>query len=99
MSVRQVALGVAALALLELSGCANPPGTPGPAPEVINPDAIIDFAVLYKENGAGCHGSEGKGGAAIALGDPVYLAVADDAVLRRVATEGVPSTSMPAFAK
>ena len=99
MSVRQVALGVAALALFGLSGCANPPGKPGPGPEVINPDAIMDFAVLYKENCAGCHGSEGKGGAAIALGDPVYLAVADDAVLRRVATEGVPGTSMPAFAQ
>src|SRR5277367_4159701 len=99
MSLRQIALGVAGLASLGLWGCANPPGKPGPGPEVVNPDSITDFAVLYKENCAGCHGSEGKGGAAIALGDPVYLAVADDTVLRRVATEGVPGTSMPAFAK
>ncbi len=97
--LRQVALGVAGLALLGLSGCANPPGKPGPGPEVVNPDSITDFAVLYKANCAGCHGFDGKGGAAIALGDPVYLAIADDAVLRRVATEGVPGTSMPAFAK
>src|SRR5271154_6311636 len=97
--LRQVALGVAGLVVLGLSGCANPPGKPGPGPEVVNPDSITDFAVLYKENCAGCHGFDGKGGAAIALGDPVYLAVADDAVLRRVATEGVPGTSMPAFAK
>jgi len=99
MSLRQVALGVAGWALFGLVGCANPPGKPGPGPEVVNPDSITDFAVLYKENCAGCHGSEGKGGAAIALGDPVYLAVADDTVLRRVATEGVPGTSMPAFAQ
>lgn len=97
--LRQVALGVAGLVVLGLSGCANPPGKPGPGPEVVNPDSIADFAVLYKANCAGCHGFDGKGGAAIALGDPVYLAVADDAVLRRVATEGVPGTSMPAFAK
>ena len=31
-------------------------------------------------NCAGCHGTDGKGGAALALGDPVYLAIADDAV-------------------
>ena len=41
----------------------------------------------------------GKGGAAIALANPVYLAVVDDATLRRVASDGIPSTSMPAFAQ
>src|SRR5271154_2732575 len=97
--LRQVALGVAGLVVLGLSGCANPPGKPGPGPEVVNPDSITDFAVLYKENCAGCHGAEGKGGAAIALGDPVYLAIADDATLRRVATSGIRGTSMPAFAQ
>ena len=42
---------------------------------------------------------DGKGGAAIALANPVYLAVVDDATLRRVASDGIPSTSMPAFAQ
>ena len=36
--------------------------------------------------------SDGKGGAAIALGDPVYLAIADDATIRRVTANGVPGT-------
>jgi mono/diheme cytochrome c family protein len=42
---------------------------------------------------------DGKGGAAIALANPVYLAIADDSVIRRTATKGVPGTPMPAFAQ
>ena len=41
----------------------------------------------------------GKGGAAIALANPVYLAIVDDATLRRVASNGISGTSMPAFAQ
>jgi mono/diheme cytochrome c family protein len=33
------------------------------------------------------------------LGDPVYLAIADDTTIRRVTAEGVPGTAMPAFAQ
>ena len=44
-------------------------------------------------------GPEGKGGAALALANPVYLAIADDETLRRVTSDGVPGTSMPAFAR
>ncbi len=82
-----------------LSGCANSPGRPLPSDTPIVPNEISDFNVLYGENCAGCHGSEGRGGAAIALGDPVYLAIADDTILRRAATNGIPGTSMPAFAQ
>jgi mono/diheme cytochrome c family protein len=42
---------------------------------------------------------DGKGGAAIGLGDPLYLAIADDATILRVTADGVPGTSMPAFAQ
>lgn len=42
---------------------------------------------------------EGRGGAAIALANPVFLAIADDAVIRRTAANGVPGTPMPAFAQ
>jgi mono/diheme cytochrome c family protein len=59
----------------------------------------LDASVLYAKNCAGCHGRDGKGGAAIALGDTVYLAIADDATITRVTAEGVPGTSMPAFAQ
>ncbi len=68
-------------------------------PEVIAPNKITDFSVLYARNCAGCHGSDGRGGAAIALGDPVYLAIADDSTIRRVTADGVKGTSMPAFAQ
>jgi mono/diheme cytochrome c family protein len=57
----------------------------------------LEFRTLYAENCAGCHGSEGRGGAAIALADPVYLAIADEAAIRKVIANGVNGTSMPAF--
>ena len=52
-----------------------------------------------RENCAGCHGGNGRGGAAIALANPVYLAIADDAAIRKVIANGVPGTAMPAFAE
>lgn len=42
---------------------------------------------------------DGKGGAAIALANPVFLTIADDSVIRRTASNGVHGTSMPAFAQ
>jgi cytochrome c oxidase cbb3-type subunit III len=94
-----ILVGALALFAFGLCGCTNAPGQPLPDDTPIVPGKISDFAVLYKQNCAGCHGSDGKGGAAIALGDPVYLAIADDEVLRRAATNGIPGTSMPAFAQ
>jgi cytochrome c oxidase cbb3-type subunit 3 len=67
--------------------------------QVIRPNKIVDFNVLYTKNCAGCHGLEGKGGAAIGLADPVFLAIADDATITRIAANGIPGTSMPAFAQ
>jgi cytochrome c oxidase cbb3-type subunit III len=92
-------LGTVGLSVFGLSGCSNAPGRPAPGETPIPPGEIADFSVLYQQNCAGCHGSEGKGGASIALGDPVYLAIADDAILRRATTNGIPGTSMPAFAQ
>lgn len=91
-------LGTVALSMV-LCGCSSAPGRPLPGDTPIVPNEISDFNVLYGENCAACHGSEGRGGAAIALGDPVYLAIADDTILRRAATNGIPGTSMPAFAQ
>ena len=76
---------------------AVPVGRPGPP--AIRPDQIADFHSLYAENCAGCHGFEGKGGATTALSDPTFLAIADDAAIRRTASNGVPGTPMPAFAQ
>jgi len=63
------------------------------------PNEVSDFKVLFAANCAGCHGTDGKGGAAIALANPEYLAIVDDATLRRVASTGIRGTSMPAFAQ
>jgi cytochrome c oxidase cbb3-type subunit III len=93
--------GVGAVALVAfcMCGCASAPGRPLAGDIPIVPNEISDFATLYEHNCSGCHGPDGKGGAAIALDDPVYLAIADDTVLRRSATNGIPGTSMPAFAQ
>src|SRR5580704_17721750 len=87
---------VLAVSLAVTTGC----GTRNPADtQVIPPNRIMDFSFLYARNCSGCHGPNGKGGAAIGLGDPVYLAIADDATVRRVTADGVAGTSMPAFAQ
>jgi mono/diheme cytochrome c family protein len=82
-----------------LSDCGTPHGQPRPGSESIAPGAVLDFHTLYSANCAGCHGQEGRGGAAIAVGDPVYLALADDAAVRNAIVKGVPGTAMPAFAQ
>ena len=92
-------VSAALLLSMVMCGCANAPGKQLSVNTPIVPSEISDFNVLYSENCAGCHGSEGRGGAAIALGDPVYLAIADDMILRRAASHGIPGTSMPAFAQ
>jgi cytochrome c oxidase cbb3-type subunit 3 len=82
-----------------LFGCASPNGQPRKDSEILAPNEIVGFGTLYAENCAGCHGVEGRGGAAIALADPVYLAVADDVAIRKVIANGVRGTAMPAFAQ
>jgi|SRR5277367_354862 len=91
--------GLVIFASLGTSGCGDAPGRPVAEDTPITPSTISDFNVLYGANCAGCHGTDGKGGAAIALGNPVYLAIVDDATLRRVASDGIQGTSMPAFAQ
>jgi cytochrome c oxidase cbb3-type subunit III len=98
MNIRLLVSAALVLSMV-VCGCANAPGKQVAAGTPIVPSEISDFNLLYSENCAGCHGPEGRGGAAIALGDPVYLAIADDTILRRAATSGIPGTSMPAFAQ
>ncbi len=88
-----------ALATLTLGSCDGLPGRPAPGPEVLRPDEILNFTTLFSQNCAGCHGAEGKGGAAVPLADPVYLAFAGDDSIRGVTANGVPHTLMPAFAR
>jgi mono/diheme cytochrome c family protein len=65
---------------------------------VLRPDAELRFDVLYKQNCAGCHGADGKNGAALDLANPVYQAWVDDSSLRNWISKGMPQTQMPAFA-
>ena len=99
MKAQATFLIFALFGMIACIGCNSAPGRPGPDSEVIPPDQIMEFNVLYASNCSGCHGANGKGGAAVSLSDPVFLAIADDTVIRRVATNGVPGTSMPAFAR
>jgi len=82
-----------------LAGCDSLPGRPTQADLPLRPTNVTDFATLYGENCAGCHGADGKSGAAIAMNNPVYLAIVDDASMRRVITNGIPGTAMPPFAQ
>ena len=78
MRFRHLVIGIASLAALVLCGCSGVPRGAATIEVPIVPSDISDFKILFAQNCSGCHGPEGKGGAAIALADPVYLAVADD---------------------
>lgn len=75
------------------------PGRPSKEAVVVRPSQELDFGLLYGSNCAGCHGPNGRGGATVEVGNPVYLAFAEDTVLRQVTANGVPGTAMPAFAQ
>jgi mono/diheme cytochrome c family protein len=90
---------LAALSLAMLAACTTLNREPRTDPEPIAPNQVLDFNTLYAQNCAGCHGAQGRGGASIALANPVYLAIVDETALRNVVANGVHGTSMPAFAQ
>jgi mono/diheme cytochrome c family protein len=90
-------IGLFSTLCLGCIGCTYAPGRPAAGPEVPLPDQVIDFATLYKQNCAGCHGENGKNGVAISLANPVYLAIAGAATVRKITANGVPGKLMPAF--
>ncbi len=93
-------LCVSVLLSLGLSGCSSsPPGQPQKDAETVAPNQIAEFTTLYAQNCAGCHGAQGRGGAAIALADPVYLAIVEETSMRKVISNGIHGTSMSAFAQ
>ena len=99
MNRSSILLLLAIFAGLLCDGCSQAPGRPAGGSRVIPPDQIMDFKTLFARNCEACHGPSGKGGAAIPLSDPVFLAIADDTAIRRTAANGVPGTPMPAFAQ
>ncbi len=87
-----------ALALLALAGCDAMPGRPRQSDRPAFPSEVTAFSALYGQHCAGCHGADGRFGAARPLNDPIYLALVPPERLRQIIAEGVPSTAMPAFA-
>jgi len=90
--------GICLVALLLCVSC-RPSGKPTAGDIVLKPEQVHDFAVLYGQNCAGCHGQDGQGSAVLGLANPIYLAIASDDTIRRVTARGIPGTLMPAFAK
>lgn len=99
MKARLSALVVGTALLVLGDGCGRLPGKPTPADVEIKPRDVRDFAVLYSQSCAGCHGQDGKGNGALALANPVYLAIVSDDTLRHATALGVPGTLMPPFAR
>src|SRR5262249_29490674 len=90
-----VAIAAAMLAV----ACGTAPGQPRPGAMTPAPAEVVGFATLVAENCAGCHGADGRGGAALSLANPIYLAIVDDRSVRSSIAVGVRGTSMPAFAQ
>lgn len=87
---------ISASVLLAVPGCSLP-GRPGAEPEVPRPETVLSFDKLYGENCAGCHGKDGRNGAAANLANPEYQALVDDATLHEVIANGEKGTLMPGF--
>ena len=97
MRLTRILSALAVLSLVMVSACSAPTGEPPTNSEAVAPNQVLDFGILYAQNCAGCHGAQGRGGAAIALANPVYLAIIDETTVRNIVANGVRGTSMPAF--
>ena len=71
-------------------------GKPGPIPRASSD--ITDFGVLFSENCSGCHGAEGRNGAAPELNNAEYLSIVPRDALTQTISNGRAGTPMPAFA-
>jgi mono/diheme cytochrome c family protein len=80
-----------------LAACNSLPGKPTEAELPLRPSQVVDFSKLYGDNCAGCHGGDGKLGAARPLNDPVYLAIVGAEQMRGIIASGVPDSLMPGF--
>ena len=95
---RLIVTATATLLIVGLSAsCDRLPGKPDEAARWKRPTEVVAFDQLYAGNCSGCHGADGRLGAARPLNDPLYLALVNDDTLRQVIAQGVPNTAMPAF--
>src|ERR1700722_11102355 len=91
-------------ALMAVIGCfavcsCDAPGRRAAEVRAIRPSEAANFGRLFSQNCSGCHGKDGQGALTVGIGRPVYLAISDDATIRRTIQEGRPGTPMPAFAQ
>jgi cytochrome c oxidase cbb3-type subunit 3 len=99
MNIQRLSWSVAILlSFATLFACNRMPGRPTASAWPLNPSQVTDFKTLYGQNCAGCHGLHGRFGGALPLNNPAYLAIVDDVSLRNAIANGLPGTSMPAFA-
>jgi mono/diheme cytochrome c family protein len=83
-----------------LTGCDLVPGRAGARePRGGVPAPATAFHTLYDQQCAGCHGRDGRFGAARPLNDPVYLALVPAERIRQVIADGVPGTAQPAHGR
>jgi cytochrome c oxidase cbb3-type subunit III len=87
------------LFLVLATGCDQLPGKPTPEDRWKAATEVTDFSQLYALNCSGCHGADGRFGAARPLNDPLYLALVSNDTLRQMIAQGVPGTAAPAFAQ
>ena len=97
-NLRGIALATLVILILT-AGCDRLPGKPTLEERWKAATEVTDFSQLYALNCSGCHGADGRLGAARPLNDPLYLALVSAATLRAVIARGVPGTSAPAFAQ
>jgi cytochrome c oxidase cbb3-type subunit III len=90
---------LAVMILALAAGCEGLPGKPTPEERWKPATEVTDFSQLYARNCSGCHGADGRLGAARPLNDPLYLALVSAATLRAMIAQGVPGTAAPAFAR
>ena len=95
--VRVFVAVIASITVVTVAGCDALPGRPDVTKREVVPTEVTAFDALYRRNCAGCHGTDGRLGAARPLNDPVYLALVPADRLRTIIREGVPGSSMPAF--
>ena len=96
MMRRLLTAGLLLPSLAALAGC-HLPGRPKPCDEVPRPEAVMSFDKLYAQNCAGCHGTDGRNGAATNLANPLYEGLVDDTTLHDVIANGEAGTLMPSF--
>jgi cytochrome c oxidase cbb3-type subunit III len=93
---KSLAISASTLAIL-IAGCGVRHSVE-PVPP-LRPQDVLDFATLYSQNCAACHGKNGNDGSAMNLANPQYQALVDAASLRKWISTGMPGTQMPAFAE